>query len=276
MTEEQRYLFDAFGYLIVPDAVTGEQIEELRSTLRVPSEQLDSAGRSAGPLHWSRAWRDLLDLPALSPILEEMIGNHDRPVDGDASLPTFRIDHVNVHTHVRQGFPGGMLHGGWKTAGGSQFFRYHDGRFFNGLVAVAFELHDTNVNGGGFCCIPGTHKANLPLPAQWQDLSKGHPSQRAARAGAAGRRDRVHRGAHPRDAAVDGRRRTSDPVLQVLPARDLVERRLLRSRRLPPLPGHGRPQDGDPGTAERALRHPADASRAAGAERRPLVSGRLA
>ena len=177
MTEEQRYLFDAFGYFVVPDAVTGTQIEELRATLRVPSEQLDPAGRPAGPLHWSQAWRDLLDLPALSPILEELIGNHDRPVDGDASLPTFRIDHVNVHTHVRQGFPGGMLHGGWKTAGGSQFFRYHDGRFFNGLVAVAFELHDTHVNGGGFCCIPGTHKANLPLPAQWQDLSKGiHPS----------------------------------------------------------------------------------------------------
>ena len=177
MTEEQRYLFDAFGYLIVPDAVTQAQIEELRATLRMPAEQREPAGRHAGPLHWSRAWRDLLDLPALSPILEELVGNHERPVDGDPSLPTFRIDHVNVHTHVRQGFPGGMLHGGWKTAGGSQFFRYHDGRFFNGLVAVAFELHDTHVNGGGFCCIPGTHKANLPLPEQWQDLSKGiYPS----------------------------------------------------------------------------------------------------
>ena len=29
---------------------------------------------------------------------------------------------------------------------------------------------------GGFCCIPGTHKGNVPLPASWRDLSKGvHP-----------------------------------------------------------------------------------------------------
>ena len=177
MTEEQRYLFDAFGYLIVPDAVTQAQIEELRATLRMPAEQRDPVGRSEGPLHWSRAWRDLLDLPALSPILEELIGNSERPVDGDPSLPTFRMDHVNVHTHIRKGFAGGILHGGWKGTGGCQFFRYHDGRFYNGLVAVAFELHDTHVNDGGFCCIPGTHKANLPLPEQWRDMSKGiHPS----------------------------------------------------------------------------------------------------
>jgi hypothetical protein len=107
--------------------------------------------------------------------LEDLIGNPERPVDGDLSLPTFRIDHINVHTHVKKGFPGGALHGGWKNTGGTQFFRYHDGRFFNGLIAVAFELYDTYVNDGGFCCIPGTHKANLPLPEKWCDLSKGIP-----------------------------------------------------------------------------------------------------
>ena len=48
MTEEQRYLFDAFGYLIVPDAVSGAQIDELRSTLRMPAEQREPAGRHAG------------------------------------------------------------------------------------------------------------------------------------------------------------------------------------------------------------------------------------
>ena len=177
MTEEQRYLFDAFGYLIVPGVVTQGQIEELRATLRAPLEQADREAPQEGPLHWSPAWRDLLDLPGLSPLLEELIGNHARAAELPAGLPTFRIDHVNVHTHVAKGFPGGRLHGGWKGTGGSQFFRYHDGQFYNGLVAVAFELFDTHPNGGGFCCIPGTHKANLPLPDQWRDLSRGiHPS----------------------------------------------------------------------------------------------------
>ena len=61
--------------------------------------------------------------------------------------------------------------------GGSQFFRYHDGRFFNGLVVVAFELFDTTPNAGGFCCIPGTHKLNVQMPQQWRDLTKAvHPT----------------------------------------------------------------------------------------------------
>ncbi len=177
MTEEQRYLFDAFGYLIIPEVVSQAQIEELRATLRSPAEQNAPDTHSERPLHWSRAWRDLLDLPGLSPLLEELIGNHARAAEWPAGLPTFRIDHVNVHTHVAKGFPGARLHGGWKGTGGAQFFRYHDGQFYNGLVAVVFELFDTHPNGGGFCCIPGTHKANLPLPERWRDLSQGiHPS----------------------------------------------------------------------------------------------------
>ena len=175
MTEDLRYLFDTCGYLIVPDAVSEVQLEELRATLRVPADQQDPARWNASPLHWSRAWRDLLDLPTLSPILEALIGNPERPVDGDLSLPTFRIDHINVHTHMQQGFPGGVLHGGWKNTRRSQFFRYHDGYFFNGLVAVVFELYDTYVNDGDFCCIPETHKDNLPLPEKWRDLSTSIP-----------------------------------------------------------------------------------------------------
>jgi hypothetical protein len=33
-----------------------------------------------------------------------------------------------------------------------------DGLFYNGLVCVTFELRDTRVNGGGFCCVPGSHQ----------------------------------------------------------------------------------------------------------------------
>ena len=217
MNEEQRYLFDAFGYFVIPDAVSQAQIEELRTTLQTPGEEADPGARLEAPLHWSQVWRDLLDLPALSPLLEELIGNHGRRADSFAGLPTFRIDHINVHTHVAKRFKGGILHGGWKGTGGSQFFRYHDGQFYNGLVAVVFELFDTHPNDGGFCCIPGTHKANLPLPTQWRDLSQAstpassgcprapatpscsprHPPQRQAGARAPRRRHRVHRGVDP-------------------------------------------------------------------------------
>ena len=184
MNEEQRYLFDTFGYLVVPGVLTVAQVDELRATLKQPTEQFDSADQKVIPLHWSEVWRDMLDLPTLSPILEELIGNHGRRKtyedrareDPDVKvLPTFRLDHINVHTHIGKGFKGGILHGGWLGTGGSQFFRYHDGKFYNGLLSVTFELHDSHANGGGFGCIPGSHKANLPLPQRWRDLSQGVP-----------------------------------------------------------------------------------------------------
>ena len=168
MTEEQRYLFDTFGYLVLPDVLTDTQVEELRTTLRQPTEQFEPVAQAEGPLHWGKVWRDLLDLPTLTPVLEEVIGNHAvRERRARAKLPdspTFRLDHVNVHTHVSEGFPGSSLHGGWKGTGGAQFSSYHDGRFYNGLVSVSFELYDTYPNNGGFGCIPGSHKSNLRLP----------------------------------------------------------------------------------------------------------------
>ena len=179
MTDEQRYLFDTFGYLVIPKALTRDQVEELLATLRGSTEQFPPIAQSEGPLHWGKVWRDLLDLPTMTPILEDMIGNHGaregRAARGLPYVPTFRIDHINVHTHVKKDFPGTSLHGGWKGTGGSQFASYHDRYFYNGLVSVSFELFDTFPNDGGFGCVPGSHKSNVAIPSSWRDLTKGVP-----------------------------------------------------------------------------------------------------
>ncbi len=170
MTDEQRFLFDTRGYFIIPDVLSEHQIETLKATIKNSTEQFPPVPQSEGPLHWHRLWRDLLDLPHLSPILEEIIGNPRRVPD---AMPSFRLDHINVHTHVAKGFKGGMLHGGWNTVTG--FFRYDNGRFYNGLTTVSFELYDTAPNDGGFACIPGSHKGNVAMPEGWADLSQGIP-----------------------------------------------------------------------------------------------------
>jgi ectoine hydroxylase-related dioxygenase (phytanoyl-CoA dioxygenase family) len=46
---------------------------------------------------------------------------------------------------------------------------------YNGLCAVAYNLTDVNLGEGGFGCIPGSHKSNLPFPDQWRDLEQPHP-----------------------------------------------------------------------------------------------------
>lgn len=181
LTEEQRYLFDTFGYITVPDVLNETQIMSLRATLRHPTEQFEPVNQDDHPLHWGAVWRDLLDLPRLTPILESLLGNHRFrrayvAAKGKDPYPSYRLDHINVHTHIKQGYAGGMLHGGHDFGGGCQFYRYHDGEFFNGLLAVSFELFDTHANDGGFACIPGSHKSNVTLPEPWRDLSQGvHP-----------------------------------------------------------------------------------------------------
>lgn len=172
MNETQRYWFDSQGYFVVPGVLSDEHLASLKATMGPPTEQHDPGAKHDNPLHWSAAWRSLTDLPQLRTILESLVGNHAldkhrQGKDGEDRLPTYRLDHINVHQHIGRGFGGMDLHGGWTAAGGSQFFRYHNGEFYNGLIVVAFELFDTTSNGGGFCCIPGSHKANLALPNEW-------------------------------------------------------------------------------------------------------------
>ena len=66
MDEEQEYLFDLFGFIVVREVLTQEQISKLRSTIRGGTEQFPPVPQSEGPLHWDVIWRDLLDLPVVS------------------------------------------------------------------------------------------------------------------------------------------------------------------------------------------------------------------
>jgi hypothetical protein len=51
---------------------------------------------------WGKAFRDLLDVPRISPILEQLIGDHRHRTGGTGPpVPTFRIDHVNVHNRCK-------------------------------------------------------------------------------------------------------------------------------------------------------------------------------
>ena len=53
-----------------------------------------------------------------------------------------------------------------------QFFTFDKVKVFrNGLVSATFELMDTTANGGGFCCVPGSHKNGLALPQEMRRVA---------------------------------------------------------------------------------------------------------
>ena len=74
---------------------------------------------------------------------------------------------------------GSILHGGGTPFDPSQYYQVKDGRMYNGLVVVAYNLHDVGPGDGGFGCVPGSHKSNYPFPSEWRDLADFKPFMRA-------------------------------------------------------------------------------------------------
>ena len=145
MDAEQAYVFDVNGFIVLRNVLTQEELGELRA-LAKPVE----AGNMESMLHL-KIYRDTMCHPAVTPIIQQLCGDN------------YRLDHLNVHTHVAAGFKGGGLHGSHHPGGGAGFYQLLNGaQFLNGLISVTYELYDTHCNNGGFCCIPGA----LPIEAQ--------------------------------------------------------------------------------------------------------------
>jgi len=155
MNETEKYLFDIQGYLIVEDALTADEVRALNRLVdaqNLPDPGLESSkGRFNHFLDWGEVFCTLLDHPILMPYLKALLG------DG------FRLDHY-YGIYLRKGAGPLNLHGGSTPYDPPEYYHFRDGRMYNGLVVVGWNLSDTGPEHGGFCCIPGSHKANNPLP----------------------------------------------------------------------------------------------------------------
>ena len=159
LSELERYFFDLYGYLVRHEALSPEEVDALNDAvdrLHVPSPGGDlGTQRFVGFLDGEQVFRDLIDHEAiLEPILE-MCG------------PKARLDHA-YGIVMSPGTAGLGLHGGGTPHDPAQFYDVRGNHMYNGLVAVQWALVDHNRGEGGFCCIPGSHRANFPRPA-------GHP-----------------------------------------------------------------------------------------------------
>lgn len=166
MNEQERYLFDLQGFLVVEDALTPDEVAALNALLeeRV-ARQADPEMRTqrfGGLLTWGERGRALVDNPRLAPYLTELLG------------PNYRLDHDYADV-IRGGLGpiGATLHGGATPFDPSQYFQFRDGRMHNGLTVVAYNLKDVRPGDGGFGCVPGSHKSNYRYPDEWRDLQ--HP-----------------------------------------------------------------------------------------------------
>ncbi len=173
MTEKQKYLFDSQGYLRIRDFLTPDEVAALNAGIDAHADHMTETegtylGNSAtlkgnqqrgvlsGMLQWDRPhcepFRELLAHPKAIPILDTMLGRG------------WRLDHSPVLFYAAGGTEGLKLHGPGHNFDGSQYYVYKNGIMRCGMVSFQFQLADINPGDGGFCCIPGSHKANYRCP----------------------------------------------------------------------------------------------------------------
>ena len=149
MTEEEKFMFDLEGYLVIKGVLTGEEVAELNTIAdtKFPYSDPDSVTREEAVSVWGEPFKRLIDHPRIVPYLVELIE------------PKFRIDH-DYCIFMSEGNTRGGLHGGPGNAG-DHWYSYRDGIMRNGLCVVTYFLTDAPAGAGGFACVPGSHKTNF-------------------------------------------------------------------------------------------------------------------
>lgn len=151
LADEQKFLFDLEGYLVLPGVLSEAECDALnesadRSWPRQPED--GPYRRTEAVSLWGKRFLDLMDHPAVLPILAELIGSR------------LRIDH-DYSIFMRKGAPSQLIHGGPRRFETDHWYYYSDGIMRNGLTVATFALSDALEGDGGFVCVPGSHKTNF-------------------------------------------------------------------------------------------------------------------
>ena len=169
MNEEERYLFDLQGYLIVKNAIEPETVWEMNAWLDAQAERdpqwqggTDNAHLD-NPITWGAPFLSLLDNPRVLPILKSLMGE------------TLRLDH-DYAIFLQPGHGGLPLHGPTQWPYDPIHF-YHciNGEIFCGLCVATYALTDVEPGAGGLAVIPGSHKNNFRTPDDIRKFQRESP-----------------------------------------------------------------------------------------------------
>ncbi|MBT6145596.1 MAG: phytanoyl-CoA dioxygenase [Gemmatimonadetes bacterium] len=159
MTEEQKFLFDLKGWILIPGVLEPDLLGQLRdhvTRLRQDPESLPAHERYslAGPA------QELVDHPAITGVLREILAP-DPSEDSwgfrcESSFPMIRT----------LGQAGSAPHCGPMV--GPMAYRMINGRIWSGLTRVVWELGEVK-KGGGTPILSGSHKASFPVPERFRE-----------------------------------------------------------------------------------------------------------
>jgi len=183
MSPTDRYLFDVNGYLIVRGVFTAEEIDSANTAI---DHHIEAMHERSGKLNLSNAYgvkssslkgkRGRFDMGGLlqwdlphSALFRKML-THEKLVPYYHTFvgKGYRMDHMPFLIRMEKGSEGHAFHGGAVTPQGEPAwplaYHHNQGEIRCNLMAVSVALTDTKAGDGGFCVLPGSHKANFPCP----------------------------------------------------------------------------------------------------------------
>lgn len=128
----------------------------------------------------SSPFLELVDNPRVAAYLDGMLSS-PRIQPGREDACSFRLDHMYLDliepptagAETTAGPIGTTLH---KIGYPDAYYVVEEGRMYNGLLTVAYNLTDVDPALGGFACVPGSHRSALPGyfrdRASWKTLTE--------------------------------------------------------------------------------------------------------
>ena len=166
LTEEQRFVFDTRGWLLLPSILTKQRISEMRDfcyRLRNDTDSIPIHHRSSigGPLE------RLTDHPAIVGFMDEFVttGYANDNCYGFRVEGTFLAIRSKGHDNFRPHGGQGMLN----FPGNSHTYHLHHNRAHSGLTRVVWELNPVQKGGGGTMFLTGSHKGAYSPPKSTED-----------------------------------------------------------------------------------------------------------
>jgi ectoine hydroxylase len=151
LTEEERFMFETFGYLVIPDALSPQETTAcLEASQRAHSSYPSGEWRQLGHIHETEpAIEQLIDHPSVLPKVRALLGDH------------FILQSSWCTTQ-----PTGGASGGYHQDGSSVFdFRRLATPTPLMQLRIGYFLTDqSQPNMGNLAIIPGSHNTAMPLP----------------------------------------------------------------------------------------------------------------
>jgi hypothetical protein len=165
MTEEQKYLFDLQGFIVLKNIIPQKTVKEVNEEMTRLSN-MNETELPVGVCHGKQRKTDELYLSNIveaGPIFHQFIDQEDCiPIISEVSLGLFRLNHVYAIYRWGGGYT--YMHCQNRPMHPKMAYHCQNGEIFSLCTKAVFPMLNHRPEDGCFAAIPGSHKANFIRP----------------------------------------------------------------------------------------------------------------